>query len=136
MSAFIVDPTETELPQLTIVEDFVPTPFEELAFNIAAIESAAVARFDAAIADLLRREIDEDSLFEPEDVVPVAVESDVAEPDVVETEVVTVAEAEPDAPRGGRHVSDEVSLSIYSFVGGRFPRHRAETVPDLYTLAS
>ena len=34
--------------------------------------------------------------------------------------------ASPTPASGGRHVSSEMTLSIASFVGGRYPRHRLE----------
>lgn len=68
--------------------DAVTRAFENLAIGIGAIESAAVAKFDALIEKLLAG-----------------------------------------LPRRGRHLSDEVSYSIHSFVGSCGPRHRLEAAP-------
>jgi hypothetical protein len=140
MSASLIDASFLtlvgSLADLPIADpDYVPTPLEELVFRIAAIESVANAKFDAAIESLRPTESDDAPVVADADGV-----ADLVGLDAPEAELgadLAEVEAEPEAgPRSGRHVSDEVSLSIHSFVAGKVARHRIETPLEIVTLAS
>lgn len=102
-------------PATPAVGDVVAKAIADLVVGIGALESVAVAKFDALIEKLQATETE------------LITQSDA----LARLEVVTEG-----APRRGRHISDEVTFSIHSFVGGGAGRHRLETVPGLIGIAS